>query len=495
MWTLSALRCTIAGSRAVPAPGTPESQVRRSFLPMNHKERFRLTTRLLPLFMLVVVFASTASAEWKEKVLYSFQGGTSDGSTPAGGVVFDSQGNLYGATTNGGPASCKPIGGACGTVFQLSPPTQKGGSWSETLIYQFQGKGSNDASAPSSGLIRDAAGNLYGVTAYGGTGDCVLLGVPAGCGTVYELSPPQTKGGAWTCTILYSFKSGKDGYLPVGDLVFDSAGNLYGATDYGGGKGTTCNPYYQYCGTVFEMSPPKTKGGQWTEKVLHSFAGGTDGANPNGGLVLDSKGDVYGTTFGGGNESGGCGSLGCGTAFKLKPPTQKGGAWTEKVLYRFNVPEGAAPTAGLVFGGNGDLYGTVYAGGTNGNGAVFDLAAPKGGRGPWIETMLHRFSGGNDGANPTAGLIFDSEGNLYGTTNNPTSQSARGNVFRLKPPPRNGSWVFGVIYTFKVIPDGEFPGSRLVLDTVGNLYGTTQDGGSGTSCSFYGCGTVFEVSP
>jgi hypothetical protein len=127
--------------------------------------------------------------------------------------------------------------------------------------------------------VIDGQGNLYGVTAYGGTGDCVLLGVSAGCGTVYELSAPAEKGGAWKETILYSFPTAKQGYFPNGNLVFDGAGNLYGATTYGGGKGTTCDAFYGgNCGTVFKLSPPKTKGGNWTEKVLHSFAGGTDGA-------------------------------------------------------------------------------------------------------------------------------------------------------------------------------------------------------------------------
>ena len=236
-------------------------QVRKSSLAMNQRQCPRFAIRLLGLFMVILALGVTASAEWKEKVLYSFQGGANDGSVPAGGVVFDPQGNLYGATTDGGPATCKPIGGACGTAFQLTPPAQKGGSWTETVIYQFQGKGSNDASVPNGGLTRDAAGNLYGVTAYGGTGDCVLLGVPAGCGTVYELSPPKQKGGAWTETILYSFPTAKQGYLPNGNLVFDSAGNLYGATVFGGGKGTTCDKFYQYCGAVFELSPPETRGG------------------------------------------------------------------------------------------------------------------------------------------------------------------------------------------------------------------------------------------
>ena len=233
---------------------------------MNRNRKHRTVSAVLTL---ILAIAPAASAEWKEKVLYSFQGGTNDGSVPAGGVVFDKQGNLYGATTGGGPSTCAPFGTECGTVFQLSPPAQKGGSWTETLIYQFQGKGSNDGSVPNGGLIIDAAGNLYGVTAYGGTGYCLLLGSNAGCGTVYKISPPQQQGGAWTETILYSFATAKEGYLAIGNLVFDGAGNLYGATWFGGSKGTTCDSLYGgQCGVVFELSPPKTKGGKWTEKVL-----------------------------------------------------------------------------------------------------------------------------------------------------------------------------------------------------------------------------------
>jgi hypothetical protein len=178
----------------------------------------------------------------------------------------------------------------------------KGDPWNETVIYQFRGQGVNDGGLPNGGLIIDAAGNLYGITAYGGSGDCVLLGLRAGCGTVYELSPPKEKGGTWKETILYSFPTAKQGYVPSGNLLFDSAGNLYGATIFGGGKGTTCDAFYQYCGAVFKLSPPRTRGGKWTEKVLHAFASGTDGASPNGGLVLDGTGNVYGTTFGGGQR-------------------------------------------------------------------------------------------------------------------------------------------------------------------------------------------------
>jgi hypothetical protein len=447
-------------------------------------KRFRMR---LWLALVIAALAVPASAEWKEKVLYSFQGGKGDGSVPTGGVIFDSLGNLYGATTGGGPASCGPIAGECGTVFQLSPPAQKGGSWTETLIYQFQGKGSNDASVPTSGLIRDAAGNLYGVTGYGGTGDCLLLGVPAGCGTVYEISPPKQKGGAWTETILYSFPTAKQGYRPNGNLVFDGAGNLYGATSFGGSKGTTCDKFYGgQCGTVFKLSPPKTKGGKWTEEVLHNFASGSDGANPNGGLVLDGAGNVYGTTFAGGTP-------GWGMVFKLNPPKEKGGAWAEKRIHVFSVlSDGANPSAGVVFDKNGDLYGSALGGGEGGSGTIFELkkVAEKGQ--PWKETVLHRFTGGNDGTSPQCAPIFDANGNLYGIALG--GGTHMGVVFRLKPPKRGNSWPLTVLYNLTGSPDGNHPTAALIFDSKGDLFSTTEWGGTGQSCQG-GCGTVFKVLP
>jgi hypothetical protein len=426
-----------------------------------------------------------ASAEWKEKVLYSFQGGN-DGAFPGGGVVFDQQGNLYGVTEAGGPSSCAPIGNYCGTVYQLSPPVKQGDPWTKTLIYMFKGKQYNDGEVPD-GLIIDQAGNLYGVTAYGGSGGCVLVGVPAGCGTVYELSPPLTKGGKWTYTVLYNFKSGKDGYLPGGNLVFDSAGNLYGATEFGGGKGTTCDPDYQYCGTVFELSPPKTKGGKWTEKVLHSFAGGTDGANPNGGLVLDSKGAIYGTTYIGGYNCPHNSGQGCGTVFELTPPTMKGGTWTENILHRFEISKNEAnPAAGMTFDGKGYLYGTTA-------GTVFRLAPPPMKSGRWRETILYTFN--QDAYDPKGALIFDKSGDLYGTVEYGNNGFRYGGVFRLRPPNTSeGPWNFGALYGFTGSPDGAYPAAKLIFDKHGSLFSTTQGGGAGTSCSGY-CGTVFEVWP
>jgi hypothetical protein len=446
-----------------------------------------------------LALAIPASAEWKEKVLYSFQGGA-DGAGPAGGVVFGPDGSLYGATQFGGADDCSPMAD-CGTVFQVTP--QKDGSWTETVLYVFKGKASNDGEYPEGGLIADSAGNLYGTTAYGGTGNCVLLGITGGCGTVYEISPPQQKGGAWTETILYSFPTAKQGYVPNGDLVFDGAGNLYGATSFGGSRGTTCDEFYGgQCGVVFELSPPK-KSGAWTEKVLHNFAGIAngqqtgDGANPNGGLVPDSKGSVYGTTYIGGYNCPHNSDEGCGTAFELKPPTKKGGAWAETVLHRFkqDSSDGGNPMAGLRLDGAGNLYGTTFNGGPGQYGTVFALIRPANGAGPWLETVLHGFDDDQQGANPAASLIFDAHGDLYGTAYRGHGGSQYGDVFRLKPRRKSGLWALSVLHGFSGSVDAAQPNASLVFDRSGNLYSTSPLGGTGTGCGTGGCGTVYEILP
>jgi len=405
--------------------------------------------------------------------------------------VFDKQGNLYGATQQGGGSNCSPMA-ACGTVYQLAPPAKQGDPWTETVLHVFQGKQSNDGEFPSGGVIADTLGNIYGTTAYGGTGDCVLLGIKGGCGTVFELSPPQTRGGEWTYTILYSFPTAKEGYVPNGDLVFDSAGNLYGATIFGGGRGTTCDGFYGgNCGAVFELNPPKTKGDKWTEKVLHSFAGGTDGANPNGGLVLDTEGAVYGTTSAGGSTD--CQGPGCGTAFELKPPTKTDGTWKENLLHVFtDGDDGAGPNGSLVFDAKGALYGTGGGGGSKSQGVVFQFAKAKNSN-KWIETVLHRFSAiGDAPCCPMAKVTFDGTGSLYSVSLSGTY--FRGTAFRLRPPAAGGSpWSFAILYEFKGVPDAAYPEAGLIFNKAGKLYSTTEGGGTGT-CSG-GCGTVFEVSP
>ncbi len=454
---------------------------------------FATTPFVIALAMLTLT--SAASAEWKEKVLYSFQGGTGDGEYPAGGVVFDKAGNLYGVTTDGG-GECPPA--QCGIVFQLAPPAQKGDPWTETVLHIFKGNG--DGNTPAGSVIIDSAGNLYGTTGYGGTGNCVLLGTKVGCGTVYELSLPTQKGGPWTETVLYSFPTAKQGYLPNGNLVFDSAGDLYGATMFGGGYGTSCDPFYQYCGAVFELSPPTKTGGSWTEKVLHGFngmkAGSSigDGANPNGGLVLDDKGAIYGTTTRGGYNCPHNSGQGCGTAFKLTPPAKNGGNWTETVLHRFrrDTLDGGYPQAGVIMATKGLLCGTTLNGGPGSNGTVFCLKPGPEGAGSWDETILYGFDGQNEyGGDPVGGLTTDSRGAFYGTTN-AFGAYFGGTVFKLTP--KGAKWEISLVYSFAGPPDAEFPASEIALDKFGNIYGTSQAGGKGQSCQS-GCGTAFEVSP
>jgi uncharacterized repeat protein (TIGR03803 family) len=440
----------------------------------------------LPIIILSLTIP--ASAEWKEQVLYSFQGG-SDAATPAGGVVFDTQGNLYGAAQGGAQGE--------GTVFQLVPPQQQGGAWTESVLYSFQGKAENDGGIPEGGLIIDGIGNLYGVTAYGGSGGCILAGSSVGCGTVYEISPPKQKGGQWTEAILYSFKGGKDGYVPNGNLVFDKAGNLYGVTVFGGGYGS-CDSFYPYCGTIFKLSPPKRNSGKWTERVLHSFKGGSDVSFPNGGLVLDRKGVLYGTSFaGGGTACNSRGFSGCGTVFELNPPTKKGSGWTGRIIHRFQGgDDGDNPAAGLIFDRDGRLYGTTLTGGPGGGGGtVFRLTPPSNHSGDWKKAVLYGFNGTGGGLDAESPVIFDSTGNIYGTTLD-SGGAYYGTVFRLTPPKQKGSgWTGNLLYGFQGPPDGGQPSAGLIFDKKGNLYSTTTQGGSGTGCGFHGCGTVFEVSP
>src|ERR1017187_5420046 len=295
----------------------------------------------------------TAGGGWTEKVLHSFGNGT-DGEDPQAGLIFDAAGNLYGTTIAGGT-----YGG--GTAFELTPAA--GGGWTEQVLLNFDG---TDGQHPYGALIFDAAGNLYGTTSYGGTYDY---------GTVFELTPAA--GGGWTETVLHNFNdNGTDGYWPYAGLIFDAVGNLYGTT-YGGGVYTSCtNGSFLGCGTVFELTP--TAGGGWTEKVLHSFGNGTDGEDPQAGLIFDAAGNLYGTTIAGGTYGG-------GTAFELTPAA--GGGWTEQVLLNFDGTDGQHPYGALIFDAAGNLYGTTSYGGTYDYGTVFELTPAAGGG--WTETVLH----------------------------------------------------------------------------------------------------------
>jgi uncharacterized repeat protein (TIGR03803 family) len=346
-------------------------------------------------------------------------------------------------------------------------------SASYRVLYNFNRKNSS----PSSGLIADSAGNVYGTTLGNGVDDY---------GTVYELSP------ATGFHVLYSFK-GADGREPQGNLVFDSAGNAYGTTIYGGShKGCSALG----CGVVFKLTPP-SNGGEWTETVLYSFcslSNCADGANPHAGIILDVFGNLYGTTMAGGTTQNCVG--GCGTVFELSP-TQSG--WTGQVLYSFLAgPYGAGPMGSLVFDAVGNLYGTTGGSGSGNGGTVFELSPSNG---SWLETVLYNFddfSGSTDGVEPAAGLIFDAKGNLYGTTTRggafgSGNGTGFGTVFELSPG-ING-WTETILYSFGGENDGSEPKSNLVFDASGNLYGTTFAGGGARGCLGNGCGTVFNLTP
>jgi uncharacterized repeat protein (TIGR03803 family) len=279
--------------------------------------------------------------------------------------------------------------------------------------------------------------------------------------------------------VLYAFDGGADGISPSGTLVFDAVGNLYGTTVNGGDY--RCE-LYMGCGTVFKLQPAEQ--GTWSKTILHSFEG-QDGAYPSAGLIFDAAGNLYGTTISGGTK-------GSGTVFKLAPGGH--GEWTETVLHDFDNWDGEAPAASLIFDKSGNLYGTTREGGRYDSGIVFKLATAA--NGEWTETVLHTFNG-KDGSDPLGALTFDSAGNLYGTTvgayDTDCSGSACGNVFKLAPA-TDGKWTETVLHSFGG-RGGSGPGSALVLDRAGNLYGTTTSGGNLKTCSGDGCGTVFQLIP
>jgi uncharacterized repeat protein (TIGR03803 family) len=293
-----------------------------------------------------------------------------------------------------------------------------------------------------------------------------------------------------TETILNSFSdTGTSAFGPYSGVVFDPAGNLYGTT-YSGGTSKA--------GAVYMLSP--VSGGGWQETVLYSFTGGADGSKPYyAGVILDSAGNLYGTTYQGG-KLGGCSGAGCGTVFRLAPIS---GGWQETVLYTFTGgKDGAHPQAGLIFDATGNLYGTTVEGGNltacnSGCGTAFKLTPTT--SGPWQQTVLHSFNGKTDGANPHAGLVFDAAGYLYGTNYwggaAPACPAADcGTVFRLAPSP-TGPWKERVLHAFTNGVDGGNPASSVTFDTAENLYGTTVQGGHLTDCAGLGCGTIYKLTP
>jgi uncharacterized repeat protein (TIGR03803 family) len=278
---------------------------------------------------------------WHLQILYNFTGASGGAENPSGSLALGSDGALYGVTSMGGAAQG-------GTVFRLTPPSTVGGAWTEDVLYSFGGYTGDGTS-------------LYGALSAGGA----FQG-----GAIFQLAPPAQPGGTWTETLIHSFTGQNgDGYTPAAGLALGPKGLLYGTTKQGGRTGI---PFCKAgCGTVFELDPPGSPGGPWTETILRALTGVStgDGSEPNSTLALGPNGELYGTTLMGGTPA----EYGLrGTIFELVPPSVPAGVWTEVLLHRFTGPDGWAPN-GVALGPNSTLYGTTLAGGTSNRGIAFEL--------------------------------------------------------------------------------------------------------------------------
>ena len=387
------------------------------------------------------------------QVLHAFTDGL-DGDNPFAGVTVDRHGNVYGTTAYGGTSNQ-------GTVFKLA---QGGSGWIFTPLYSFSG--SNEGQVALAPLTVGPDGTLYGTTSFGGT---------SGLGTVFNVRPPANLCRSflcfWTGTVLHTFTGGSDGSEPGnGAVVFDQAGNLYGTTVSGGSTNG---------GVLYELTHSQNG---WTENIAYNMSAGTTGIMPYGGVIFDSAGNLYGTAVEGGGGSG--------AVYELMP---SGSGFTGRSIYAFppgQPDDGSSPYGGVILDTAGNLYGVAFYGGPNGAGVVYQLSPSGGG---WIENVLFAFGENNSGPAHGYPLAMDSEGNLYGTTfQGGTSQ--HGNVFRLSS--SNGQWVFTDLHDFTGRADGGFPLGGVAIDASGNLYGTTEIGGSfGGNCSDLGCGVVWEITP
>jgi uncharacterized repeat protein (TIGR03803 family) len=429
---------------------TPRRETRICNFGINHEGISVWFCLSLGLSMLL---ASLSLHAQQFRVLHNFTGG-GDGALPEAGVTMDKAGNLYGTTFYGGSSGL-------GVVYKLS---NKGG-WPLSRLYSFSG--GNDGSTPYARVVFGPDGSLYGTTASGGSSLCD----GTGCGTVFNLKPPPTRPTSvlspWNETVVYRFQGIPDGAGPGGgDIMFDSAGDIYGTT-ISGGTGV-CGTYG--CGTVYKLT---RSGGNWTESILYSFTGGSDGFSPWGGLVFDKAGNIYATsTSGGTNDSGAIVQL-----------TPSEGGWTEITIHEFTGgSDGGQPYSGLLIDSSGNFYGTTRCGGANGGGTVFELTPAGGG---YNFSVLYGFTGPSC-IGPEANLVMDAAGNLYGTTVEGGTYGC-GAAFKLSP--SAGGWTYMSLHDFNCSSDGAWAAGELAIDANGNIYGTTflPEGNY--------AGNVFEITP
>jgi uncharacterized repeat protein (TIGR03803 family) len=344
------------------------------------------------------VFSLNSSGSgWILSPLHSFAGGN-DGAGPVGRLIVGPDGLVYGSTSAGGGNPCADYNGnqGCGTVYTLRPPPHAPASvmvnWASNVLYRFSG---SDGAYPQGDLTFDQAGNIYGTTINGGSADW---------GVVYSLT---RSGGGWTQSLLYQAGHDGDGQYPWGGIAFDSSGNLYGTFSQTGPGGY---------GSVYKLA---RSGSGWVETLIHSFTfHGNDGAAPQGGLISDAAGNLYGTTVH--DATGG------GTVFEL---TSSGGNWTYNFMYGLTGGIDLGPYDKLLMDASGNLYGTTFGDGQYGYGSVFKLTHSGGG---WTYTSLHDFTGGSDGSNPMCRLVFDASGNLFGTASGGGAHQD-GVIFQITP--------------------------------------------------------------
>jgi hypothetical protein len=464
----------------------------------------RREVQILPSSLVLTALALVASCAGAQTV-HTFSGGA-DGAFPVAGLAAGKNGVFYGTTVAGGTSALCEVTNGCGTVFQLTPPASPGGSWTETPIYTFPSSAGGDGYLLSNPAV-GPHGEIYGTAYFGGTDSA---------GSVFELTPPSTPGGAWTETDLYSFSVAQGApQNPVSGVVIGDNGVLYGTVQFAGTSANCPFPFGTYgCGAVYSLTPPASTGQAWTEQTLYTFQGGADGAVPLAGVAIGSRGELYGTTYAGGAGSlcvgnniphpgYGVQSTGCGAVFELDPPSAAGGEWAEQVLYSFlGGSDGGYPNA--VSSRNGKLYGTATFGGDPRNcggvgcGGVFELNPPAAAGGAWTESVIYSFASVPDGLFPGAGIVIGEDGTIFGTTRDggdPTNcpaNSGCGTIFQLSPPPFPGfPWRESVLHRFSGL-DGSLPQGAPAIGWDGALYVTASAGGPSAACA---CGTIVRVNP